>query len=141
MYVKSKDFYLFFDRDRVIAETATAERKGLSRFGAYCRSVARNSIKNATEKKKVSKPGEPPLGHTGLLKKFIYFGWDGFNRTVVIGPMKLYNGEGNVPELLEYGGYGDKRFGSEGYYRARPYMRPALKKSIPYTESFFEDLF
>ena len=77
MYVKSKDYYLFFDRDRVIAETAAAERKGLSRFGAYCRAVARNSIKNATEKKKVSKPGEPPLGHTGLLKKFIYFGWDG----------------------------------------------------------------
>ncbi|NLY02726.1 MAG: hypothetical protein GXY83_42275 [Rhodopirellula sp.] len=63
----------FFDSARVVKATSRAERKVLSRFGAYVRRGARSSIR---KRKTVSEPGQPPSSHAGLLKKFIFFAYE-----------------------------------------------------------------
>jgi hypothetical protein len=82
----------------------------LSKFGAYVRTAAKSSIR---KRKRASAPGSPPSSHTGLLKRFIYFGYDTAARSVVIGPVPLNQVSftedmrpvrGTVPESLEYGG-------------------------------------
>jgi len=139
---------MFFDRATVISKVDAGTRKVLSRFGAYVRTTAKQSIKNAPfmQKKKrgeertnfrrgVSKPGQPPYSRSGLLKKFIYFGYDPTQRSVVIGPERLSGwNKGKAPALLEYGGTtqsnlrGKKRIVS---IAARPYMGPAFEKEKP----------
>ncbi|MBQ3332868.1 MAG: hypothetical protein IJG83_05550 [Thermoguttaceae bacterium] len=108
----------FFDRDRVRAALDKRTWKFLSRFGAYTRSDAKQSMRRSTH---AAPPYHPPAVHEGSLKKFLYFGFDKTNRSVVIGPVKLSrrgsNGErrilegpsydalgGEVPNVLEYGG-------------------------------------
>ena len=71
---------LFFDSKKVVNATTRAERKVLSRFGAYVRRSARSSIR---KRKKVSEPGKPPSSHTGLLKRFIFFAYDPGRKSVV----------------------------------------------------------
>lgn len=89
---------MFFDAPKIVRSVDAATRKVLSKFGAYVRTAARSSIRT---RKKVSEPGSPPSSHTGLLKKFIYFGYDESRQSVVVGPTRL--GSGVVPERLEYG--------------------------------------
>ena len=71
----------------------------------------------------------------GLLKKFIFFGYDPDRSSVVIGPMRLdRRGRGEAPPLLEYGGKTTlKRRGKRKRttYKARPYMGPAFEKEKP----------
>ena len=108
---------MFFDSPKVIASVDKATRKVFTRFGALVRKVARNSIR---KRKSHAPPGSPPSSHTGLLKKFIWFGYDPDKRSVVIGPARLSGkNKGEAPSLLEYG----KEF------PARPYMGPAYEKS------------
>ncbi len=52
---------MFFDRKVVIDAVTRAEKKVLSRIGAYIMRDARKSIKEA---KGPSEPGSPPHGHT-----------------------------------------------------------------------------
>lgn len=126
----------FFDRKPVIDATDRATRKVLSRFGAYVRSSARQSIR---KRKRASHPGNPPSSHTGLLKRFIFFVYDKVSRNVVIGPTLLnrqstFGGRetNTVPEVLEYGGrtIGRNRK-RDVYIDARPYMGPAFAKEQP----------
>jgi hypothetical protein len=123
----------FFDRPAVIRRTDDATRKVLSRFGAYVRQTARKSIRKDRRKRPLpSRPGQPPYSRTGLLKEFIFFGYDGERRSVVIGPARL-NGrsQGNAPSVLEYGGTTTvSRFGRRRTVRIapRPYMGPAFEK-------------
>ena len=77
---------MFFDKAAVIGAVDKATRKVLSKFGAFVRTGARHSLR---KRKSTSDPGEPPSSHTGLLKKFILFGYDREHRSVVIGPMRL----------------------------------------------------
>lgn len=100
----------FFDREKVIQAAGRAKKRVLSRFGSFVRRDARKSIRN---RKKVSKPGQPPSNRTGILKRFIYFVYDATQKSVLIGPAKtnqiFFNGDGEpvtgtVPEVLEYGG-------------------------------------
>lgn len=124
---------LFFDRDLVIRKTNIAERKVLSKFGAFVRRTARSSIR---KRKRPSSPGMPPSGHgQELLKRFIFFVYEPARHSVIIGPARL-NKIGNAPEALEYGGASvvmlprigqplEKRSVMIG---ARPYMRPAFEK-------------
>ncbi|MDR1611876.1 MAG: hypothetical protein LBT97_03725 [Planctomycetota bacterium] len=120
---------LFFDRQAVISKVDAATRKVLSRFGAFVRRSAKSAIR---KRRQPAPPGSPPSSHTGLLKKFIFFGYDADARSVVIGPARLGgNGRGDAPPLLEYGGTATlvrrgKR--KQVVYRARPYMGPAFEK-------------
>src|SRR5262249_47529030 len=76
------------------------KRRALSKFGAFVRTRARSSIRT---RKKASKPGSPPSSHTGLLKRFIFFGFDPVAQSVVIGPV-LAGPKSGAPETLEYSG-------------------------------------
>lgn len=138
------------------SEVDTGLKRDLSRLGAYCKTVARNSIKTATKLTKkqrsnatwrtrsstgriepYSQPGNPPLSKTGLLKKFIFFAWDDSSKSAVIGPAKFKKGD--VPAVLEYGGSvpvtvtsGKTKRLVNVHIAARPYMGPALKETQKY---------
>jgi hypothetical protein len=123
---------MFFDRKAVTSRVDRTTRRVLSKFGAFVRTTARHSIR---ARKKISAPGQPPSSHTGLLKKFIYFGYDPRKESVVIGPVRLsQRGRGEAPHLLEYGGTTTlKRDGKRkrARFRARPFMGPAFAKEQP----------
>ena len=126
---------LFFDSTRVVAATSRAERKVLSRFGAFVRRGARSSIR---KRKATSKPGQPPSSHAGLLKKFIFFGYEPAKQSVVIGPARLNKTTGDALPALEYGGRTKivarrrrQRTVRTVNIQARPYMGPAFEKEKP----------
>ena len=123
---------LFFDSKKVRRSVDRATRRVLSRFGAFVRRTARSSIR---KRKKASPPGSPPSSHIGLLKKFIWFGYEPAKRSVVIGPARLSQaGRGEAPHLLEYGGMGTvERRGKRkrAKVRPRPFMGPAFEKEQP----------
>lgn len=127
---------MFFDKKAVTSKTDRATRKVLSRFGAFVRRTARQSIR---KRKKPAPPGSPPSSHIGLLKKFIFFGYDPRNESVVIGPVRLdQKGRGEAPRLLEHGGIGaagKKRV----RYRPRPFMLPAFEKEQPTLPAMWRD--
>ena len=100
----------FFDSKPVLDAVDKATRKVFSKFGAFVRTRAKSSIR---PRKAPSAPGSPPSSHTGILKRFIYFGYDANTHSVVIGPAatnqvgfdtKLSGGTETIPELLERGG-------------------------------------
>lgn len=128
---------MFFDNAKVINAVDRASRSVLSKFGAFVRTAAKSSIR---PRKKSSKPGHPPTSHSGLLKKFIFFGYSQQQTSVVIGPAKLNQKIGNAPEVLEYGGKSTifawdskAKVKTKQTVRiaARPYMRPAFAKNLP----------
>ena len=122
---------LFFDRQRVLNATSRAERRVLSRFGAFVRQRSRTSIR---PRKGTSPPGSPPFSHSGLLRRNIFFAFDPSARSVVIGPIRLNAKAGLAPHLLEHGGSTTVRRGGRlrpAVYRPRPYMRPALEAEQP----------
>lgn len=131
---------LFFDRKAVLGKVDRATRRVLSRFGAFVRRTARSSIR---KRKKTSAPGAPPSSHSGLLKKFIFFGYEPRKRSVVIGPVRLtQKGRGEAPPLLEYGGTtAVERRGKRksARIRARPFMGPAMAKEKPKLPAMWRD--
>ena len=120
---------LFFDTRKVRNSVDQATRRVLSRFGAFVRRTARSSIR---KRKKISAPGQPPSSHTGLLKRFVWFGYEPHRRSVVIGPARLtQGGRGEAPENLEYGGMATvirQERKRRARIRPRPFMRPAFEK-------------
>ena len=139
---------MFFDRKAVIDKVDAATRRVLSRFGAFVRRTARQSIR---KRKKESRPGQPPSSHSGLLKKFIFFGYDPRWRSVVIGPERL-GGRGEAPPALEYGGPSHaidfiypgggerrKKVHRRITVKARPYMGPAFEKERPKLTQIWRD--
>ena len=116
----------FFDRAVVLQATTAAERRVLSRFGAFVRQRARSSMRpRATP----SAPGQPPSVHVGLLRQHLYFAWDAQQRSVVIGPALLNRGSRDTAQVLEYGGSAvRRRWGHPRrvLYAARPFMGPAF---------------
>lgn len=126
---------LFFDRAKVVDALDRATRRALARIGAFIRQRAKTSIRS---RKGSAPPGQPPHAHTGLLRRFILFGYDPATRSVVIGPAKL-NRSTAAPSVLEFGGqttvesYRSRRGQVRRVRRrvtveARPYMGPALEK-------------
>lgn len=89
----------FFDRKKVVDEVERANKKNLSKAGAFVRRRARSSIR---KRKRVSDPGKPPSSHQGDYRKHIYFGYEPRTQSVVAGPIRF--GSGNVPEAVEGGG-------------------------------------
>lgn len=135
----------FFDRNAVIKRVAAAERRVLSKFGAFVMRTARNSIKAG---KGSAPPGHPPYAHASYFgrprrgkaskrpprqryyfRDSILFAYEGAPRpSVVIGPF-LFNKRTTptIPELLELGG----RHPETGLqYAPHPFMRPAFEKEI-----------
>lgn len=132
---------LFFDRAEVEAAVSRAEKSQLSKAGAFVRRTAKTSIKSAGKKGKVSRPGEPPRSHVGLLKEGIFFAFEPSERTVVIGPV-LINRPTGAPETLEFGGdviVRSRRTGKKtaAHVAARPFMGPALEVNAPKFPSLF----
>jgi len=134
---------MFFDRDKVRKRTDAGMRRVLSRFGAYVRTTAKHSIR---KRKRISDPGEPPSSHTGLLRRFIFFGYDRDRRSVVIGPMRLNQKVGDAPAALEYGGTSTVVEGLRRRRRkrririaARPYMGPAFEQEKPKLPAMWRD--
>ena len=132
---------MFFTSPAVRGAVDRATRRVLSRFGAYVRRSARSSIR---KRKKVSEPGKPPSSHTGLLRKFIFFGYDRADQTVVIGPVPLRS-KPEAPELLEHGGRVHRKVGKRRRrvramtYRPRPYMGPAFEINKPKLPAMWKD--
>ena len=131
---------LFFDSKKVRRAVDRTTRRVLSKFGAFVRRTARSSIR---KRKKPSSPGAPPSSHIGLLKKFIFFGYEPAKRSVVIGPVRLsQKGRGEAPHLLEYGGaakieHRGKR--KRAKVRPRPFMGPAFEKEQPQLPAMWRD--
>lgn len=131
---------MFFDSRAVTDPAERATRRVLSRFGAFVRTRAKRSIRKGTKRTPSSPPGRPPRSHAqGLLRRFIFFGYDKADQSVVVGPAKL-NGtrSGTALEALEYGGpttVGKGRRRRRVNVQARPFMGPAfeaeLERSMP----------
>ena len=126
---------VFFDRKAVRSAVDRTARRVLSRFGAFVRRAAKSAIR---KRKRASAPGEPPSSHTGLLRRFIFFGYDRQRRSVVIGPARLNQKVGDAPHALEHGGMSTVVEGLRGRRRrrrvrikARPYMGPAFEQERP----------
>ncbi len=125
---------LFFDRKAVLDAVDKAKRAVLSKAGAFIRTVARTSIR---KRKGSAPPGSPPHSHVGLLRNFIFFGYDRASDSVVVGPAKL-NKPNEAPHVLEHGGVTTATRFARGRLRkrrvrvaARPFMGPALEKERP----------
>lgn len=122
---------MFFDRPKVHRAVDRAKRRNLSKAGAFVRQRARTSIR---KRKRSSRPGQPPSSHTGLLRRFILFGYDRQSESVVVGPVGFRRSK--TPRALEFGGRTTVETRRRGRGRkkrtvriaARPYMRPALEK-------------
>ena len=129
---------LFFDRQAVSSAVSRAERRVLSKFGAFVRRGARSSIR---KRKSISKPGSPPSSHTGLLRDFIFFVYETQRSRVVIGPVQLNRGT-DAPAILEYGGQVTARRRGRRVrqtYRPRPYMGPAFEREKPKLSAMWRD--
>lgn len=113
------------DRRKLAQAAARANKRALTKVGAFVRRRARSSIR---KRKRISRPGQPPSGHTGKLRKLILFGYDPAGPSVVIGPRPTRSGS-DAPQALEHGGrYPRSSHGRRVVYRyrARPFMGPAL---------------
>ncbi len=126
--------HLFFDRQTVVRAVDKAKRLALSKAGAFIRITARHSIRT---RKGSAPPGTPPHSHTGLLKRFIFFGYDPTTESVVVGPARI-NRTTDAPHTLEFGGTTAVERRRKGKVRARkvriaprPFMGPALEKERP----------
>jgi phage gpG-like protein len=89
--------------------------------------VVRTAKQSIRKRKKTAPPGQTPSSHTGLLKRFIFFGYEPLRRSVVIGPERLDQKNTDAPHTLEYGGRTtvDKK---RVRISARPFMGPAFEK-------------
>lgn len=124
--------HMFFDRPKVQRAVDKAKKKVLSKAGAFVRTSARTSIR---KRKGISRPGDPPHSHTGLVRRFVLFGYDRATDSVVVGPVKIKSGR--AVESLEYGGRSTANSRRRGRriqravtVKARPFMRPALRKEM-----------
>jgi len=134
---------MFFDRKAVTNAVDRTTRRVLSKFGAFVRRGAKSSIR---KRRRASAPGEPPSSHTGLLRRFIFFGYDRDRRSVVIGPQRLNQKIGDAPHALEHGGVSMVLEGSRRRrrkrrirIRARPFMGPAFEKERPKLAAMWRD--
>lgn len=130
----------FFDRPELLAAINKAERRALSRIGAFIRTRARTDVlkrarargrgKAKRSREEPSRPGEPPVVRSRdrrLTLRNILFAFDPSRRSVVVGPVKLNTPARNgstVPNLLEFGGAGElvqwRRVGADRWLFGKP---------------------
>lgn len=115
---------LFFDRAKVIAAMDKKTAKVMPRVGAFLRQTGRRLIRT---RKRISSPGEPASGHTGVYKRGIAFTFYPRTKSVVVGPAKVFEKKGDAPHALEFSGPSVNFKGQEiEIHQARPLMGPAL---------------
>ena len=156
----------FFNSAAVIKRLSEEERKRLSRYGAFVRTDARQSIKPASIKNRKeiraakkanektprplyvpSKAGEPPrTRQQGAPIKRILFGYESaseagnlFSGNVVIGFARLGGKESATPGRLEKGGEFKNRKGKTVKIAARPTMVPAQQRQMKRMPAMFAD--
>lgn len=152
----------------VIKRKWAFNRTPLARAGAWVMRIARKSIRRRKNRNRASPSGTPPYSHSpGALPPFkqIFFVPDTFHMRVFVG-MVGYGGRGvPVPGLQEHGGpatrkvfrqvgrrqlrrnFKTQRQGgvitkkvTEGVrYTPRPFMMPALLKTIPKLPQFWQN--
>lgn len=147
----------FFDKPAVMSAVDRASRRVLSKFGAFVRRTARQSIRKPRRKpvgeltdserlryKKTgyrpfapSKPGEPPRNQTGKLRDNILFWYDRHEHSVTIGA-SAFNSK-DIPGVLEHGGSTRLPGGRVVNIEARPFIGPAYDKEEPKLESLWRD--
>ncbi len=127
---------MFFDRAKIKKKVDARTRKVLSKFGAFVRNTSRKSIR---KRKGASKPGRPPFSHTGVLKRFLFFGYDSDRRSVVIGPVIAPGKAGKAPATLEHGGKVSLPFGNKADIAPRPFMQPAFEKEKATLPGLWQD--
>jgi hypothetical protein len=141
--MRMKDY--FFDRQKVIDRMKKANRRAMSKIGAFIRRRARSSLRR---RKKPSPPGKPPSVHSRdrvATLKNILFAYDPRSESLVVGPVKLGMGPETVPQIHEFGGVVKARqVGRSGRsrtkhkpvrvrsirYAPRPFMGPALEAEV-----------
>ena len=132
----------FFNNRKVLRLLDKKTHAALGRFGKYVRKVAKNSIRPVGKKGTPSQPGQPPKSRKGLLKNFIFYGFDRAKRSVVIGPQKIYGIKGKTPNVLEYGGNIKSKKNkhiTSSKVSARPYMGPAFRKGKKHLSSLWSN--
>ena len=135
----------FFDRSEIQRRLSEAERRAMSRIGAFIRTRARSSLRR---RKKVASPSQTPSVHSRDNRaslKNILFGYEPRRHTVVIGPVRLNLssqaglGGKTVPELHEKGGsitVHEMRFKANASREASPWFRRDPKRGIrPWQEA------
>ena len=121
----------FFDREKVAKALTKANKKALSKAGAFVRTAARGSLRR---RKKPSSPGQTPSIHSKdknrTLKK-ILFGYDPATESVIVGPVGF--GKATAPHTLEKGGQVSVRVkskhGNSGR-KATPRQAAAFKRRL-----------
>ena len=87
-----------------------------------------------------SRPGEPPRSQTGLLRRWILFGVNPDEPSVVIGPALLPGHAGaEALEALEVGGRSTTAQGYEVTVQRRPFMGPAFQQELPQAAAMWRD--
>ena len=120
-----------------------AQRTALIRQAAYCRTVARRSLKMGKKGQK-SSPGKAPLLRSGkLFRHTVHWGYNSRFNYAVVGPVQISNR--NVPAAMERGGMSTARSnaklkfqtaqrGPTQRYRQRvkkhPFMVPAQQVTL-----------
>jgi hypothetical protein len=150
----------FFDSPKVTRAVDKASRRVLSKFGAFVRRTARQSIRKPrkvaigkltdiqrahyrkTKERPFasSEPGKPPRNLTGKLKDNILFWYDVHEQSVTIGPAAFNAGIDGMGSLEQGGiiltsGFNRKLVRIE----ARPFMRPALARELPKLDAMWRD--
>lgn len=165
--------HAFFDRQAVKRAVDKSARRPLNRIGGMVRMTARRSIRPARRKKlaeynryqlseyrwrqriglkprklyQASDPGDPPRSRTGVLRRNIYYAYDSYRQSVVVGPARLSRVRhlDNSPEILEKGGVATIKCGPKRRtvkrvrIERRPYMKPALTKNLPKINGMLRD--
>jgi len=132
------------DRAKIMASVDEASARAKARFGAFVRQRGKN---NTRARKKVSKPGQTPSGHTMKIHEQIVFMVEPDN--VVIGPL-LWNAARSRTTLsaLEHGGdsliFQAARRGRPAkttpiHVLARPYMQPAFDAEVEKSPKLWEE--
>lgn len=92
--------FVFFTDPNFDQSIDKATKRGLSKWGAYVRRSARQSIR---KRNGASLPGNPPYSHEGSLKRLLNFYFDRVTKSVVVGP-EFKTASTNAPNVLEFGG-------------------------------------
>ena len=103
-----------------------ATQKVLEKFGAFVRQRAMHSVR---KRKAVSKPGQPPSSHLGLIRDHILFQVELASKNVVIGPMKMDRISPTALQSLEHGGSSLIMHHGKTMsvmIQKRPFMQPAF---------------
>ncbi len=138
----------FLNPKIVMDKKAKAQRRVLSQIGAFVRTDARRSIR---KRKKISRAGDAPSSHNGILKRGIFFQYSRDTSSVIIGPVKIASvkGPSGQPRTLEEGGSSstsrstrgarEKNVSKKIFVGARPFMGPAKDKALPTLPRMWRD--